>query len=42
MNLQNFQDVTGTTFFDNTGNADKELYLLQIQGNKFIELENNS
>ena len=42
MNLQNFQGVTGTTFFDNTGNADKELYLLQIQGNKFIELENNS
>jgi len=33
MNLQNFQGVTGTTFFDNTGNADKELYLLQIQGN---------
>jgi len=42
MNLQNFQGVTGTTFFDNTGNADKELYLLQIKGNKFIELENNS
>ena len=42
MNLQDFQGVTGITSFDNTGNAHKELYLLQIQGNKFIELENNS
>ena len=42
MNLQDFQGVTGTTSFDNTGNAHKQLYLLQIQGDKFIELENNS
>ena len=42
MNLQDFQGVTGITSFDDTGNAHKELYLLQIQGNKFIELENNS
>ena len=42
MNLQNFQGVTGVTSFDNTGNAHKEIYLLQIQGDKFIELENNS
>ncbi|OEU66009.1 MAG: hypothetical protein BA867_00490 [Desulfobacterales bacterium S5133MH16] len=42
MNLQDFQGVTGTTSFDNTGNAHKKLYLLQIQGDKFIELENNS
>jgi len=42
MKLQDFQGVTGTTSFDNTGNAHKELYLLQIQGDKFIELENNS
>lgn len=42
MNLQDFQGVTGITSFDNSGNAHKELYLLQIQGNKFIALENNS
>ncbi|MBE9529745.1 MAG: ABC transporter substrate-binding protein [Proteobacteria bacterium] len=42
MNLQDFQGVTGTTSFDNTGNAHKKLYLLQIQGDKFIEMENNS
>jgi len=42
MNLQDFQGVTGTTSFDHTGNAHKELYLLQIQGDKFIEMENHS
>ena len=41
MNLQDFQGVTGTTSFDHTGNAHKKLYLLQIQGDKFIELENH-
>ena len=42
MNLRNFQGITGTTSFDQTGNAHKKLYLLQIQGDKFIELENHS
>jgi ABC-type branched-subunit amino acid transport system substrate-binding protein len=42
MNLQNFQGVTGATSFDHSGNAHKKLYLLQIQGDKFIELENHS
>ncbi|MGD9383975.1 MAG: ABC transporter substrate-binding protein [Desulfobacterales bacterium] len=42
MNLQDFQGVTGKTCFDNTGNAHKELYLLQIQGDKFMEVENNT
>jgi ABC-type branched-subunit amino acid transport system substrate-binding protein len=42
MNLQNFQGITGATSFDHTGNAHKKLYLLQIQGDKFIELENHS
>jgi branched-chain amino acid transport system substrate-binding protein len=42
MNLQNFQGVTGKTSFDSTGNAHKKIYLLQIQGDKFIELENHS
>ena len=39
LNLQDFHGLTGTTSFDNTGSADKELYLLQIKGDKFIELE---
>jgi ABC-type branched-subunit amino acid transport system substrate-binding protein/TolA-binding protein len=38
-NLQDFHGLTGMTSFDNTGSADKELYLLQIKGDKFIELE---
>jgi hypothetical protein len=42
MDLKDFQGVTGTTSFDITGNAHKKLYLLQIQGDKFIELENHS
>jgi branched-chain amino acid transport system substrate-binding protein len=42
INLQNFQGITGETSFDHTGNAHKKLYLLQIQGDKFIELENHS
>ena len=42
MTLQDFQGVTGSTSFDNTGNAHKKLYLLQIQGDKFIEVESHS
>ncbi len=38
--LQNFRGVTGLTSFDNTGEAHKQLYLLQIEGNKFVEVEN--
>jgi len=39
MNLSNFQGVTGLTSFDNNGELQKDLYLLKIKGNKFIELE---
>ncbi|MBW2741407.1 MAG: hypothetical protein JRE64_21765 [Deltaproteobacteria bacterium] len=35
----NFQGVTGLTSFDNNGELKKDLYLLKIKGNKFIELE---
>ncbi|HSQ86459.1 MAG TPA: penicillin-binding protein activator, partial [Desulfobacterales bacterium] len=42
MNFANFQGVTGITSFDNTGNVHKELYLLKINGDKFVELKNRS
>lgn len=35
----NFQGVTGLTLFNNKGGLQKDLYLLKIQGNKFVELE---
>ena len=34
-----FQGVTGLTSFDNNGDAIKSLYLLQIRGRRFVELE---
>ena len=37
--LSNFQGVTGLTSFDNNGGLQKDLYLLKIKGNKFVELE---
>jgi branched-chain amino acid transport system substrate-binding protein len=37
--LDGFQGVTGLTSFDNNGNAIKNLYLLQIRGQRFVELE---
>jgi ABC-type branched-subunit amino acid transport system substrate-binding protein len=39
INLRNFEGVTGVTSFDNNGDARKNLYLLQVKGDKFIELE---
>jgi hypothetical protein len=33
--------VTGLTFFNENGNAEKKLYLLQIEGNKFVEVNRN-
>ena len=41
MNLRDFQGVTGNTSFDDNGNAHKELYILQIDGDEFLELERN-
>ena len=37
--LDGFQGVTGLTSFDNNGDAIKNLYLLQIRGQRFVELE---
>jgi len=39
MKLSDFQGVTGLTSFDNNGELKKDLYLLKIKGNKFVELE---
>ncbi|MBC2696629.1 MAG: ABC transporter substrate-binding protein [Desulfobacteraceae bacterium] len=39
LKLSNFQGVTGLTSFDNNGELKKDLYLLKIKGNKFVELE---
>jgi len=37
--LAGFQGVTGLTSFDDNGDAVKNLYLLQIRGQRFVELE---
>ena len=37
--LDNFQGVTGRTSFDSNGEAIKKLYLLQMRGDKFGEIE---
>lgn len=37
--LTDFQGVTGLTSFDNDGDVQKKLYLLQIRGHHFVELE---
>ena len=37
--LAGFQGVTGLTSFDNNGDAIKNLYLFQIRGQRFVELE---
>ena len=36
--LHNFDGVTGMTSFNENGEADKKLYLLQIDGDKFVEV----
>ena len=38
-NLRDFQGVTGLTSFDVSGEAKKQLSLLRIKGNRFLELE---
>jgi len=37
--LDGFQGVTGLTSFDHNGDTIKHLYLLQIRGQRFVELE---
>jgi branched-chain amino acid transport system substrate-binding protein len=39
--LQYFEGVTGLTSFKENGDAQKKLYLLQIDGNRFVELKSN-
>jgi ABC-type branched-subunit amino acid transport system substrate-binding protein len=34
-----FSGITGPTYFDENGEAQKQLYLLRIKGRKFVELE---
>lgn len=37
--LSDFQGVTGGTSFNNDGDVRKNIYLLQVRGNRFVELE---
>ncbi len=39
LQLGNFEGVTGLTSFDSNGDVRKKLYLLQIKGKGFVELE---
>ncbi|MEE9535870.1 MAG: penicillin-binding protein activator [Desulfobacterales bacterium] len=39
LNLADYSGVTGPTYFDENGEAQKQLYLLRIKGRKFVELE---
>jgi ABC-type branched-subunit amino acid transport system substrate-binding protein/outer membrane protein assembly factor BamD (BamD/ComL family) len=40
-NLRGFDGVTGATSFRRNGDAEKKLYLLQIEGDKFVEFKDN-
>ena len=40
-NLRDFEGVTGTTSFSRNGDAQKKLWILQIDGNKFVEFKSN-
>jgi ABC-type branched-subunit amino acid transport system substrate-binding protein/predicted negative regulator of RcsB-dependent stress response len=39
--LTDFQGVTGLTSFDDNGEVRRKLYLLQIKGDRFVELKHN-
>jgi ABC-type branched-subunit amino acid transport system substrate-binding protein len=39
LNMAGFSGITGPTYFDENGDAQKQLYLLRIKGRKFVELE---
>ena len=38
-NMPIFAGITGPTYFDENGDAQKQLYLLRIKGRRFVELE---
>jgi ABC-type branched-subunit amino acid transport system substrate-binding protein len=40
--LYNFEGVTGLTAFKENGDTVKQLYLLKVEDNKFVELNNPS
>jgi branched-chain amino acid transport system substrate-binding protein len=39
LNMTDFSGITGPIYFDENGEAQKQLYLLRIKGRKFVELE---
>ena len=39
LNMAVFTGITGPTYFDEDGEAQKQLYLLRVKGRKFVELE---
>jgi len=39
LNLADFWGVTGPTYFDENGDAQKQLHLLTIKGRRFVELK---
>ena len=39
LSLVDFSGITGPTYFDKNGEAQKQLYLLQVKGRRFVELE---
>ena len=39
MQLNNYEGVTGLTSFESNGDVRKKLFLLQIKGRGFVELE---
>ena len=39
LQLNNYEGVTGLTAFDSSGDVRKKLFLLQIKGRGFVELE---
>ena len=39
LNMAVFSGITGPTYFDENGDAQKQLYLLRVKGKKFVELE---
>jgi hypothetical protein len=38
MGVSDFSGVTGLTSFDETGDVEKELYLLTVEGRRFVQI----
>jgi ABC-type branched-subunit amino acid transport system substrate-binding protein len=39
LNLIDFSGITGSTYFNEDGDSQKQLYLLKVKGRRFVELE---